>query len=111
MGLSWHGTVVDAADPARLARWWAQVLGLKVVYERPDVVALPGLIFERVPERKTAKNRLHFELDSDDLGADVEKLLDMGARHVDIGQGPAVGWVVLADPEGNEFCVLPPRRD
>ncbi|HEX6684031.1 MAG TPA: VOC family protein [Candidatus Limnocylindrales bacterium] len=110
MGLSWHGTVVDSTDPARLARWWAQVLGLKVVYERPDVVALPGLIFERVQERKTAKNRLHFELDSDDLGADVEKLLDMGARHVEVDPTP-VEWVVLADPEGNEFCVLPPRRN
>lgn len=110
MGLSWHGTVVDAADPARLARWWAQVLGLKVVYERPDVVALPGLIFERAHERKTARNRLHFELDSDDLGADVEKLLDMGARHVDVRQSGIAGSVVLADPEGNEFCVLPPKK-
>lgn len=108
MGLRWHGTAVDAIDPARLARWWAEVLGVRVVYEKPDVVALPGLIFVRAFSAKDGKNRLHLELDCDDLAADVERLVDMGARHVDVGQG-SPEWVVLADPEGNEFCVLPPR--
>src|SRR5215213_8398808 len=105
MGLRWHGTVVAAIDPARLARWWAEVLGVRVIYERPEVVALPGLSFVQAASAKNGKNRLHFELNSDDLTADVEKLMDMGARHVSaVSVSP--GWVALADPEGNEFCVL-----
>ena len=109
MGLRWHGTAVAAIDPARLARWWAEVLGLRVIYEKPDVVALPGLSFVRAATAGHGKNRLRLELDSDDLTADVEKLVDMGARHVVAAPGKP-GRVVLADPEGNEFCVLPPER-
>jgi hypothetical protein len=56
------------------------------------------------------KNRLHFDLAPDDQDAEVERLLALGARRVDIGQGETRSWVVLADPEGNEFCVLRPRR-
>lgn len=58
------------------------------------------------------KNRLHIDLApeaEDDQDAEVQRLLDLGARRVDVGQGPEVSWVVLADPEGNEFCVLSPR--
>ncbi|HEY1179408.1 MAG TPA: VOC family protein, partial [Phytomonospora sp.] len=55
------------------------------------------------------KNRLHIDLNPDDQAAEVERLVDMGARHVDIGQRE-VGWVVLADPEGTEFCVLTARE-
>jgi hypothetical protein len=113
MGSRWFGVVVDCADPARLAGWWAEVLGYRIMYEAPDQVAIardeksfPGLVFVPVIEPKTVKNRLHIDLDPDDQAAEVERLVDMGARHVDIGQGDAVGWVVLADPEGNEFCVL-----
>jgi hypothetical protein len=109
MGLRWHGTVVAAIDPARLARWWAEVLGVRVIYERPDVVVLPGLRFVQTSSEKDGKNRLHLELDSDDLAADVEKLMDMGARHV-MAAPAEPGSVVLADPEGNEFCVLAPER-
>ncbi|HEX2770986.1 MAG TPA: VOC family protein, partial [Micromonosporaceae bacterium] len=58
---------------------------------------------------KKVKNRLHIDLRPEDQEAEVERLVDMGARHVDIGQRN-VGWVVLADPEGNEFCVLSARR-
>ncbi len=93
-------------DPARLGRWWAEVLGVRVVYEKPDMVALPGLIFVRATEPKAGPNRLHIELTCDDLRADVERLLDMGARHVQTNPVPAS--IVLADPEGNEFCVLAP---
>ncbi len=109
MGLRWHGTAVAAIDPARLARWWAEVLGLRVIYEKPDVVALPGLSFVRASAAANGKNRLHLELDSDDIAADVEKLVDMGARHV-LAAPPKPGRVILADPEGNEFCVLMPDR-
>ena len=56
------------------------------------------------------KNRLHIELDPDDQAAEVDRLLALGARRADVGQGDDVSWVVLADPEGNEFCVLRPHR-
>ncbi|MEO3779550.1 VOC family protein [Micromonospora sp. B11E3] len=111
----WASLTVDAGDPARLARWWAEALGYQVVTERPDEVEirqspdrLPGIVFVPVPDDKQVKNRLHIDLRPADLEAEVERLVDMGARHVDIGQRD-VGWTVLADPEGNEFCVLRPR--
>jgi hypothetical protein len=72
----------------------------------------PGLVFVPVPEGKTVKNRLHIDLapgPDDDQEAEVEKLIAKGARRADVGQRADVSWVVLADPEGNEFCVLSPR--
>ena len=114
MPISWEQIVVDAEDPARLGRWWAEALGYVLVHEDPDEVEirrdrdqLPGVLFTTVPDGKTVKNRLHFDLRPDDQEAEVERLVDMGARPVDIGQHD-VSWVVLADPEGNEFCVLRP---
>jgi predicted enzyme related to lactoylglutathione lyase len=111
----WENLVVDAQDPARLARWWAEALGYQITYEKPDEVEirrtpdeLPGLIFVPVPEQKRGKNRLHIDLRPHDQEGEVERLVNMGARHVDVGQVPAATWVVLADPEGNEFCVLAP---
>jgi len=116
MPSSWEQIVVDAEDPPRLARWWAEALGYVIVDEKPDEVeirrtpdTLPGLLFTTVPDAKTVKNRLHIDLRPDDQEAEVERLVDMGARPADIGQGN-VNWVVLADPEGNEFCVLVGRR-
>jgi predicted enzyme related to lactoylglutathione lyase len=112
MPSSWEQIVIDAEDPARLARWWAEALGYVLVDEKPDEVEIrrtpdqmPGLLFTAVPDAKSAKNRLHIDLRPDDQEAEVERLVDMGARPVDIGQHD-VTWVVLADPEGNEFCVL-----
>jgi hypothetical protein len=105
--------VVDAVDPARLARWWAEVLDYHVLHEvsdeahiGPDSSARPSLVFIGVPEVKSGKNRLHLDLSPDDREAEVERLVDMGARHVDLGQPEHASWTVLADPEGNEFCVL-----
>jgi predicted enzyme related to lactoylglutathione lyase len=116
MPSQWEQVVVDAEDPARLARWWAEALGYQIVHEEPDEVeirrspdALPGLLFTPVPDAKKVKNRLHLDLRPEDQEAEVERLVDMGARPVDIGQHD-VSWVVLADPEGNEFCVLSSRR-
>jgi predicted enzyme related to lactoylglutathione lyase len=116
MPVRWEQIVVDAEDPARLARWWAEALGYVIVHEAPDEVEIrrakeemPGLLFTPVPGVKTVKNRLHIDLRPEDQEAEVERLVDMGARHVDIGQGE-VGWVVLADPEGNEFCVLSSKK-
>ncbi|MFI6559673.1 VOC family protein [Streptomyces sp. NPDC050534] len=117
MALEWEQLNVDAADPVALGRWWTEALGWVVVndaadeYEiRPAKDRLPGLLFAPVPEGKTIKNRLHLDLRPDDQEAEVARLLALGARHVDVGQSDEVTWVVLADPEGNEFCVLSSRR-
>jgi len=116
MGSRWFCVVVDALDPVRLAAWWAEVLDYRVKREKADEVLIgpegqdsgPQLCFVAVPDPKDGKNRLHLDLSPDDQDAEVERLLDMGARHVDIGQSAAASWVVLSDPEGNEFCVLRP---
>jgi hypothetical protein len=111
----WENLVVDAADPARLARWWAEVLDYHVSLERPDEVDIdspdggPTIVFVPVSDDKKVKNRLHIDLRPEDRDAEVERLVNMGARHVDVGQGDDATWMVLADPEGNEFCVLPSR--
>ena len=129
MALRWYTVVVDSRDVASLGRWWADTLGWSVVFEADDEFVLvpphaldesrsiplaeqgPGLVFVTVPESKTIKNRLHIDLapGPDDSHEDaVQALLDRGATRADIGQGD-VPWVVLRDPEGNEFCVLTPR--
>ncbi|WP_435587228.1 VOC family protein [Micromonospora aurantiaca (nom. illeg.)] len=111
----WENLTVDARDPSRLASWWAEALGYQVITDKPDEVEIrrtpdttPGLVFVPVAGPKEGKNRLHIDLRPADMEAEVERLVDMGARHVDIGQGD-VEWTVLADPEGNEFCVLRQR--
>ena len=117
MGSRWDALIVDALDPERLGRWWAEVLDHRVesvtpeeVVVGPDVDGHPRLIFLRHPDAKNAKNRLHLDLRPDDLDAEIERLVNMGARHVDVGQPDDAAWVVLADPEGNEFCILRTRE-
>jgi Glyoxalase-like domain len=117
MSLEWEQVVVDAADPVKLGRWWADALGWVVLNDsseefeiRPSEHQLPGLIFVPVPEAKKSKNRLHLDFRPDDQLAEVNRFTGLGARRVDVGQGSAA-WVVLADPEGNEFCVLSARHD
>jgi predicted enzyme related to lactoylglutathione lyase len=117
MAVRFYQLAVDACDPRSIARFWAAVLGQEVLYESDDEVIVgsdehhyPGLCFAPVPETKTLKNRLHIDLDPDDLDAEVERIIALGARRVDVGQGPDASWIVLADPEGNEFCVLRPHR-
>ena len=113
----WENLTVDAQDPSRLAHWWAEALGYQVISDKPDEVeirrasdVLPGIVFVPVADNKVTKNRLHIDLRPADQEAEVERLVDMGARHVDVGQGD-VEWAVLADPEGNEFCVLREREE
>ncbi|WP_354638600.1 VOC family protein [Kitasatospora camelliae] len=115
MGLTWEQVVLDAADPVALGRWWTAALGWVVLNDaadefeiRPAADRLPGLVFVPVPEAKERKNRLHLDFRPADQGAEVDRLLALGARRADVGQGE-VSWVVLADPEGNEFCVLSSR--
>ena len=115
MDLVWESVVVDAHDAVALGRWWADALGWVVTNDdpeefeiRPTPDQLPALLFVRVPEAKTLKNRLHLDFRPPDREVEVARLVRLGATHVDIGQGNE-SWVVLADPEGNEFCVLSSR--
>ncbi|GAA2429875.1 VOC family protein [Streptomyces lavendulocolor] len=117
MAVSLYQIAVDALDVPGLARFWARVLDWKVLYEDDqetvigaDVAALPGMVFVPVADGKAVKNRLHLDLAPDDQAAEVERIIGLGARRVDVGQGDDVTWVVLADPEGNEFCVLRPKK-
>ena len=132
MGSRLTEIVVDCHDPVAQAAFWAAALGYHVVggedgqveiapwrREPPDLAeqvrhapGVPTLVFVPVPEAKTVKNRLHLDLRPVGVAhaAEVERLIALGARRADIGQG-AVPWVVLADPEGNEFCVLGPLGD
>lgn len=113
MGSRWYTVVIDAGDPARLARWWAEVLEFQIIYEVPDEVAIasdehahPYLVFVAATESKSGRNRVHLDLNPDDRDAEVERLVNMGARRVDQEQHQEAAWIVLSDPEGNEFCVL-----
>lgn len=122
-------TAFDCSDPAALAEFWCAVLGYVVLRvdesdgfveigpERGDAELLEAvrrgpvpstLTFAPVPEDKTVKNRLHLDVSPIDSTQDeeVERLLALGATRADVGQGADESWVVLADPEGNEFCVL-----
>jgi hypothetical protein len=119
---------IDCADPQGLAAFWCSVLGYEVQGEDEDgTVAIgspavpegknrpgpvpPTLTFARVPEGKTVKNRVHLDINPTDTDQDeeVRRLLDLGARPADVGQTGEESWVCLADPEGNEFCVLAGR--
>jgi Glyoxalase-like domain len=131
VALRWYSVVIDCKDIVAQSRWWGEVLGWQVEYEAPDEVVLvpadgsdpskpavahlvgPGLVFVPVPEGKSLKNRLHIDLAPPagaDQEAEVRRLEELGAKQVDLGQDPTkTTWVVLEDPEGNEFCVLSPR--
>ena len=114
MALEWEELAVDSLDPSKLGAWWAEALGLTPEVDDDGDVRLrpgagPSIFFVRVPEAKTVKNRLHVDFRPDDRDAEVDRLLALGATRADVGQGEQT-WVVLADPEGNEFCVLSSRR-
>ena len=122
MSLRFYSIVIDSADPKKLSQWWADALNWEVTFVdedgEHDVAAgqdgngkdlEPILTFIPVPEGKTVKNRLHIDLAPDDRDAEVDRLIGLGATRADIGQESDVSWVVLADPEGNEFCVLSSR--
>ena len=111
---------IDCHDHALVAEFWRAVLDYRVAETDDDGawIALEGepgsgplLVFQNVPEEKVVKNRLHIDVNprDRDQDAEVERLIGLGARRIDIGQGEQ-SWVVMADPEGNEFCVLRTRR-
>jgi predicted enzyme related to lactoylglutathione lyase len=124
MTLRLQSITVDAHDPAALAQFWADVLGWKigegvddieVWIERelgdPNNTGFPDILFLKNPDTKSVKNRLHLDLRPDDQATEVARLEKLGAMRIDIGQNETEGctWVVMADPEGNEFCVLRAR--
>lgn len=116
MAITWEALTIDARDPASLARWWAQTLGWDVVDPDPAGVEVrspdghsSSLFFVRVDDAKPTKNRLHLDLYADDQAAAVDDLIARGATRAAVGQPDDAEWVVLQDPEGNEFCLLEPR--
>jgi catechol 2,3-dioxygenase-like lactoylglutathione lyase family enzyme len=118
MTIRMQALCLDTSDPSAIADFWEAALGWRRTHSEPDEVVLEppagspedgvaaDLLFLRVPEGKTVKNRLHIDLRPDDQAAEVARLEGLGARRIDVGQGEDVTWVVMADPDGNEFCVL-----
>jgi predicted enzyme related to lactoylglutathione lyase len=112
---------IDANDPLRLARFWAAALGWEIDETTDDEIELAPtdgtrfrVVFEPVAEQKVGQNRIHLDLTStsiDDQQETVARLVGLGGRHIDIGQGPDDGHVVLADPEGNELCIIEPGNN
>jgi catechol 2,3-dioxygenase-like lactoylglutathione lyase family enzyme len=115
--------VVDARDPEALAAWWAEVLGYRVLGREDGAVeigpeagfggAAPTLVFAPVAEPSPGRSRLHLDLNATDRDqdAELERLLGLGATRADVGQTGEESWHVLADPEGNPFCLLSTRLD
>jgi hypothetical protein len=123
MALRVQNVSIDSLDPSRLAAFWADALGWRITSVEDEEVVLeppagsreegivPDILFLWVPDDRVAKNRVHLDLRPSDQYAEVQRLIGLGASYVDVGQSSEVTWVVLADPEGNEFCVLRPFTD
>jgi predicted enzyme related to lactoylglutathione lyase len=114
-----HHIVIDTHDLPGLAAFWTRALGWKILSEREreivigtDENAPVGICFMPVTDTKTVKNRLHLDITTgaDDRDAEIQRLLGLGAQRVDVGQTGQESWTVLADPEGNEFCVIRPKQ-
>jgi hypothetical protein len=111
---------IDCDDADKLAGFWCSVLDWEVIERFDNGVqigdpegARPRITFAKVPEGKVVKNRLHIDVNpvDRDQAEEVERVLALGASRADVGQGPDVSWVVMRDPEGNEFCILRTRVD
>lgn len=130
MSLRWYSCVIESTRPQELARWWAEALSWTLIYEADGEAVIvpvwaeelfatlpfhrqpPGLVFVLVDHEKIVKNRIHLDFAphlSDDREAEIARLVSLGAERIDVGQGD-VPWTVLADPDGNEFCVLSSRE-
>jgi Glyoxalase-like domain len=117
MGARFTELVIDCINPERVAEFWAAILDYTVIDRGPEGEIeigptprgeTPTLVFVRVPEGKTVKNRIHIDVNPTDTDQsnELRRLLRLGARRVDVGQGNDVSWIVLADVEDNEFCLL-----
>ena len=116
---------IDSEDPKKLAEFWAAALDWKITFAdeievclelldgSPEVGRIPDMLFLKNPDKKVVKNRLHFDLRPQDQAAEVARLESLGAKRIEIGQSDyaETTWVVMADPEGNEFCVLRARTE
>ena len=116
MALSWFSLVIDCEQPAVLADFWCAALDFRVVYRSEDIIdiaahsaAYPGIELIRSESHDDRKSPLHIDLNPDDQAEEVARLIALGAHRVDVGQPADASWVVLADPEGNAFCVLAPQ--
>jgi predicted enzyme related to lactoylglutathione lyase len=119
MPLRLHHIVIDTHDLPGLARFWTEALGWRVLSERDREIVIGtgenapvGICFMPVTDVKSVKNRVHLDLTTGaaDRDAEIGRLLALGARRVDVGQTGQESWTVLADPEGNEFCVVRPKE-
>ena len=125
MALRLQCITVDAHDPLALAQFWSEALGWKIGEDVNDIevwierelgdpknTGFPDILFLKNSAIKSSKNRLHLDLRPDDQAAEVARLEKLGAKQIDIGQSaePTCTWIVMADPEGNEFCVLRERK-
>jgi predicted enzyme related to lactoylglutathione lyase len=111
---------IDSKDTIAISKFWEAVLGWKVTYvdetgamlENPikleDGEKFPPILFYKNPDQKIVKNRMHFDLQPENQEVEVKRIEELGGKRIEIGQSadPATTWVVMADPEGNEFCVL-----
>lgn len=113
MDLRLRAVTIDASDPQNLARFWSEVTGREIITSRPDLARLasetpggPVLLFLRVPEDKTAKDRIHLDLETRDRATEVDRIIALGATfHSEVKESEHE-WTVLQDPEGNEFCII-----
>jgi predicted enzyme related to lactoylglutathione lyase len=114
-----HHIVIDTHDLPGLARFWTEALDWKVLSERENEIVIGtdenapvGICFMPVTDTKVVKNRVHLDITTSaaDRDQEIERLLALGAQRVDVGQTGKESWTVLADPEGNEFCVIRPKE-
>ena len=124
MPLAVHHIVIDAHDLPGLARFWSEVLGWPILSSReaeviigPSVDSPIGICFMPSPDDKVVKNRVHLDLNpgasatAEERALEIKRVLGLGATIMDVGQGGGKSWTVLADPEGNEFCVVRSKAD
>ena len=116
---------IDSENPKQLAEFWASALDWKITYEdenevsielldgSPEVGRIPDILFIKNSDKRSVKNRLHFDLRPQDQEAEVARIETLGAKRIEIGQSSDedTTWIVMADPEGNEFCVLRARTE
>lgn len=112
MALKLGMITIDCANPQGLAAFWTEALGVEVEQDYGEFVFLGvqaeggvRLGLQRVPEPRTGKNRVHVDMQAEDRAAEVARLVSLGAAEVEQHELPGLTWTVLADPEGNEFCV------
>jgi predicted enzyme related to lactoylglutathione lyase len=107
-----YAIVIDVNDLETCAEFWSQVLGADILYQDERYLRLggkgerPTFLLQKVPERHNGKNRVHIDLDVPDLDAAVRRVQDLGGRNLQQHSDYGIKWAVMADPDGNEFCLV-----